>query len=221
MPLQPKSRDVNRHLEKLVRGLLAIDAAVVEEDDGLGPQRCGVEVVLTASKVQQHDAALHGLAVQCFEFPLASVNQRAAHTVRPQRRCAHPIGPQAVKPLTVAALHHQLAAAIDGHGHLKCLALHILQPQCLKPLAHVVAGLPLPRIPRHPRAKGRKARNLSGNVCLVNTGDQRAKLGGLHRIHHLRLYGRIGCPAEEIVYRSIDCARIAETDDRNHSGGEH
>ena len=156
LPLKPKSRDVNRHLEELVGGLLAIDAAVVEEDDGLGPQRCGVEIVLAAGKVQEHDAALHGLAIQRFERTLASVDQGAAHAVRPQRGRAHAIGPQAIEPLAVAALHHQFAAVIYGHGHFKCLALHVLQPQRLKPLAHVVAGLPLPRIPRHPRAKARE-----------------------------------------------------------------
>ena len=118
-------------------------------------------------------------------------------------------------------MHHQLAAAIYGHGHLKCLALHVLQPQRLKPLAHVIAGLPLPRITRHPRAKGSKARDLSGNVRLTNASHQSAKLGGLRGIHHPRLYGRVRCPAEEIVYRAIDCSRIAETDDRNHRGGEH
>ena len=171
LPLEPKSRDVNRHLEELVRGLLAVDAAVVEKDDGLGPQRCGVEVVLTAGKVQEHDAALHGLAVQRFEFALASVDQRASHAVWPQRRRAHAIGPQAVEPLAIAALHHQLAAAVYGHSYLECLALHVLQPQRLKLLAHVVAGLPLPRITRHPRAKGGKTRDLSGNVRLINASD--------------------------------------------------
>ena len=175
---------------------------------------------MTAGKVQEHDAALHGLAIQRFERTLASVDQGAAHAVRPQRGRAHAIGPQAIEPLAVAALHHQFAAVIYGHRHFKCLALHVLQPQHLKPLAHVVAGLPLPRIPRHPRAKGSKARDLSGNVRLVNAGDQGAKLGGLCGIHHPRLYGRVRCPAEEVVYRAIDCARIAETDDRNHGSGE-
>ena len=83
LPFEPKSRDVNRHLEKLVRGLLAVDAAIVKKDDGLGPQRCGVEVVLAAGKVQEHDAALHGLAVQCFELALTTVDQGATHAVRP------------------------------------------------------------------------------------------------------------------------------------------
>ena len=171
LPLEPKSRDVNRHLEELVRGLLAVDAAIVKKNDGLGPQRCGVEVVLAAGKVQEYDAALHGLAVQCFERALTSVDQGPAHAVRPQRGRAHAIGPQAVEPLAVAALHHQLAAAIYRHGHLKCLALHVLQSQRLKPLAHVLAGLSLPCITRHPRAEGGKVRYLSGNVRLVNAGD--------------------------------------------------
>ena len=32
--------------------------------------------------------------------------------------------------------------------------------------------------------------------------------------------GGLGAQPEKIVYRAIDCSRIAETDDRNHRGGE-